>query len=103
MHGQFQIFLKVTFHPRYRGYIKAHCGSGERVRGKQNRGKNYGKRKKGKNGCRIVNKQLYFYKSNKQYFFTHFIKFLEWFVCDFENFINQMVKLPRHATEQPTA
>ena len=35
--------------------------------------------------------------------FTHFIKFLEWFVCGFENFINQMVKLPRHATEQPTA
>ena len=28
---------------------------------------------------------------------------LEWFVCGFENFINQMVKLPRHATEQPTA
>ena len=26
--------FQVTFHPRYRGYIKAHCGSGERVRGK---------------------------------------------------------------------
>ena len=26
--------FQVTFQPRYRGYIKAHCGSGERVRGK---------------------------------------------------------------------
>ena len=26
--------FKVTFHPRYRGNIKVHCGSGERVRGK---------------------------------------------------------------------
>ena len=26
--------FQVTFHPRYRGYIKAHCGSGERVRRK---------------------------------------------------------------------
>ena len=62
-----------------------------------------GKGRNEKNDCRIVNKQLYFYKSNKQFFLTHFIKFLEWFVCGFENFINQMVKLPRHATEQPTA
>ena len=26
--------FQVTFQPRYRGYIKARCGSGERVRGK---------------------------------------------------------------------
>ena len=31
-----------------------------------------GKKKKWKNGCRIVNKQLYFYKSNKQFFYTFY-------------------------------
>ena len=59
--------------------------------------------RKGKNEKMVVElNDFIFIKVINNLFYT-FYQLLEWFVCGFENFINQMVKLPRHATEQPTA